>query len=592
MNSRRWFARVFFCMGVVTAAPVLLAAAEQVTPEPPPALGSVGGVSDIPLETFDALGLDPAKTTEKALFEKLVQRYHDPEQGAGKGKFAELWEPIAFSKYLDPLSFYTPPTTVDKTTDNAGCVKCHQDEDETPGWVRAWRKSAHANLSRIRNLPPGDPGYYKKEKLAQIEENLRSMGKLGQGEQLSQVGCIDCHVGVGAKEGKHDRDLRLPDAAVCGTCHLQEFAERESERDTQIWPQDQWPKGRPSHALDYQANVETGIWAGMAEREIAEGCTLCHNNQNKCDGCHTRHEFSAAESRKPEACATCHRGIDHNNYENYIMSKHGVVYTALGDGWNWDLPLREALTKGGQTAPTCASCHMEYEGKYSHNMVRKVRWANYPAVPGIAENIDSEWSKARLEAWVESCKECHSERMARSYLELMDKATLQGVAKYREAHQVVEKLHEDGLLPGQKTNRPPPPAPEKDAPVSFFQLFWTKGNNPTAVEFEAMEMGENDLVKLHVGVAHVNPGNWTYTEGWEPLNRAYSKIMQADTQIREVADLKTRLAEVEARSQSAVFDTESPLKKISLGGLGAGMLVVGSLGLWRRRCRKPVGKEG
>nr|AAB27479.1 hydroxylamine oxidoreductase, HAO=63 kda octa-heme subunit {c-type heme peptide VII chain a} [Nitrosomonas europaea, Peptide Partial, 21 aa] [Nitrosomonas europaea] len=21
------------------------------------------------------------------------------------------------------------------------------------------------------------------------------------------------------------------------------------------------------------------------------GCTMCHTNQNKCDNCHTRHEF-------------------------------------------------------------------------------------------------------------------------------------------------------------------------------------------------------------------------------------------------------------------------------------------------------------
>ena len=28
------------------------------------------------------------------------------------------------------------------------------------------------------------------------------------------------------------KDLRMPTADVCGTCHLQEFAERESERDT------------------------------------------------------------------------------------------------------------------------------------------------------------------------------------------------------------------------------------------------------------------------------------------------------------------------------------------------------------------------
>jgi len=104
---------------------------------------------------------------------------------------------------------------------------------------------------------------------------------------------------------------------------------------------------------------------------------------------------------------------------------------------------------------------LEYEGEYAHNMVRKIRWANYPFVPGIAENIKSDWSEARLDSWVVTCTQCHSERFARSYLDLMDKGTLQGLAKYQEAHEVVAKLYGEGLLSGQKTNRPNPPAPEK-----------------------------------------------------------------------------------------------------------------------------------
>ena len=50
------------------------------------------------------------------------------------------------------------------------------------------------------------------------------------------------------------------------------------------------------------------------------------------------------------------------------------------------------------------------------------------------------------------------------------------------AKKVVEKLHKDGLLVGQKNNRPMPPKPEKDAAGGFFQLFWAKGNNPSHVE--------------------------------------------------------------------------------------------------------------
>ncbi len=78
-----------------------------------------------------------------------------------------------------------------------------------------------------------DPLYYKKEKLEEVEGNLRSMGKLGADEKLKEVGCIDCHVEVNAKKkADHTKDLIMPTADVCGTCHLREFAERESERDT------------------------------------------------------------------------------------------------------------------------------------------------------------------------------------------------------------------------------------------------------------------------------------------------------------------------------------------------------------------------
>jgi hydroxylamine dehydrogenase len=540
--------------------------------------------ADLPKELFQALGVDQSAPPND-LYEALTKRYHDPAQGAGKGAYGDLWEPIPMSKYFDPNSFYKPPSTVKEVNSRGECVKCH--EEETPGWVHAWRSSPHANLNEIRNLSPGDARFYKKAKLEEVEKNLRSMGRLGASDQLKEVGCIDCHFDVNTtKKADHAKDLRLPDAAVCGTCHLQEFAERESERDTQTWPNNEWPKGRPSHALDYRANVETGIWAGMAEREIAEGCTACHNVQSKCDGCHTRHEFSVVEARKPEACATCHNGIDHNNWEAYSLSKHGMKYSALGDNWNWEVELKDAISKGGQTAPTCASCHMEFKGNFSHNVVQKVRWANYPSVPGVAENLGSEWAKNRLEAWVETCSACHSERFARSYFDLIDKATLAGLDKFKEAQAVVKKLYDDGLLPGQKTNRPVPPKPEKEGPMQFHQLFWTKGNNPTELEITAVEMGENDLAKLHVGVAHVNPGGWTYTEGWESLSRAYSKIMQADTQIREMAALQEKVAKLEATKRGDLFDLDGFGKKASFGGLGGGMVLLGSLAFWANRRRK------
>lgn len=546
----------------------------------------IGGVhasySSVPSETFDALGIE-SDATPKQLYDALVKRYKDPEQGAGPGTMAEYWEPIPYSQYLDPATFYKPPTSLSDVVERKECVECHT--DESPVWVQAWKRSSHANLDKIRNLKPSDPTYYKKGKLEDVEKNLRSLGKLGEKENLKEVGCIDCHVEINAKgKAQHNKDLIMPTADVCGACHLQEFAERESERDTLIWPNGQWPDGRPSHALDYKANVETTVWAAMPQREVAEGCSMCHTNQNKCDSCHTRHEFSAAESRKPEACATCHSGVDHNNWEAYSMSKHGKMVAMLGDEWNWDVQLKDAYAVGGQSAPTCAGCHFEYEGEYSHNVVRKIRWANYPFVPGIAENINSDWSEERLDSWVITCTQCHSETFARSYLDLMDKGTLAGLAKYQEAHEVVEALYNEGLLAGQKTNRPAPPEPEKPGFMIFTQLFWSQGNNPASMELKVLEMGENDLAKMHVGLAHVNPGGWTYTEGWGPMNRAYVEVQDENFRIREMLALQERVNKLEGKKTS-LLDLDTTAEKISLGGLGGGMLLAGTLALvgWRKR---------
>ncbi|TKS63837.1 MAG: hydroxylamine dehydrogenase haoA [Nitrospira sp.] len=535
----------------------------------------------VPKETYEALKLDRS-ASPKELHGALTARYLDPAEGFGKGKYGQYWEPLPFSKYLDPGSFYKPPTSVKDIATREQCVKCHT--DESPGWVTLWKKSSHANLDKIRKLTPKDDTYYKKAKLEDVETNLRSLGKLGAKEQLKEVGCIDCHVDINTKKkADHRADLRMPTADTCGNCHLQEYAERESERDTITWPKDQWPKGRPSHALDYRANVEVEVYAGMSQREIADGCTMCHVQQNKCDGCHTRHEFSVANSRKPEACGTCHSGADHINWEAYTMSKHGKEYESKGNKWNWNVQLKDAIAKGGQDAPTCQSCHMEYQGKFSHNVVRKVRWANYPFVPGIRENIKTEWADKRLDAWVKTCTTCHSERYARAYLEFMDNGTYSGLDKYDEAHDVVHKQYEEGLLTGQKDNRPKPPAPVPPGFEQFFQIYWSKGNNPAAIELKLFEMAEDHLVQLHVSLAHQHWG-YTYTVGWAALNRAYVEIMDEDTKLKEKLALMERVDKLEGK-KSSLLDLDGTGGKITLGSLGGGMLLTGGIALvgWSRR---------
>ncbi|MFV0300502.1 MAG: multiheme c-type cytochrome, partial [Paracoccus sp. (in: a-proteobacteria)] len=395
----------------------------------------------VPDALFEALGLsDDVPANE--LYDAVTRRYYDEAQGYGRGQFAELWEPIAMSRYFDP-ALYEGREALDFDVTREECASCH--ETVTPGWVHAWDNSVHADLDALRALPPEDSRAYKVKHLDEVEANLRSMGLLDEGEALAEVACADCHMGVGVDSGNHKTDLRLPDAAACGQCHVRQFTERESERDTQTWPQDQWPAGRPSHALSLLANYETAIWAGMAEREVAEGCTMCHTTQATCNQCHTRHEFSAAQARRPEMCANCHNGVDHNEFENYMLSRHGLIYQTNGEKWDWEAPLSEAFASAGYNAPTCQTCHMSVNGEYSHNLVQKVRWGFAPSEE-IANNLDHPWFEERKDLWVATCAQCHSPSFAESYLDMMDKGTTQGVDLVSQAKTVMQGLYDDGLL--------------------------------------------------------------------------------------------------------------------------------------------------
>ncbi|HHJ40369.1 MAG: hydroxylamine reductase [Methylothermaceae bacteria B42] len=519
-----------------------------------------------------ALCFVASSQAEPPSFESLKERYL--QDHPGKGKYGKHWQPIPIQRYWNPKDFYQPPGSVKGEFTRQQCVECHQ--NVTPGFVHAWKNSTHANLKRLRTLSKNDVRAYKKQILAQVETNLVSQGILRQGEHLQEVNCIDCHGGVGKQKIRHDIDLKLPDRTACGTCHVEQFAQAESEK-AQTWPQNQWPKGHPSHAMDWKANVETAVWAGMAEREIAQGCDMCHYQQNKCDGCHTRHSFSAAEARQPEACATCHNGVDHNEFENYLLSKHGTVYQTHKSQWNFEAPLKEAFTRGGYTAPTCQLCHFEYRGEYSHNLVRKVRWGFNPT-PEIADNLNHSWFEARKAAWIGTCSQCHSPRFAKTYLETADQGILQGLKVEQEAKKVIQALYDDGLLVGQKTNRPAPPAPVKDAPGGFFQLFWAKGNNPSHVERVYADMWEHDLIKLYKGLVHANPGGFTYSEGWSPLLADYSEIMDENTHLREQARQQTSgLKELLNTANLSLEPMQFPLGMVLVAG---GLMILG-------RKRKP-----
>ena len=99
----------------------------------------------VPKETYEALKLERS-ASPKELYEALLKRYLDPATGTGKGKYGEYWQPVSFSKYFDPHTFYKPPQAVKEVASREQCVKCHT--DESPGWVAALRRRQAAGRCR------------------------------------------------------------------------------------------------------------------------------------------------------------------------------------------------------------------------------------------------------------------------------------------------------------------------------------------------------------------------------------------------------------------------------------------------------------
>ena len=211
---------------------------------------------------------------------------HAQKLDKGVGPYGEFWKPIPTQRYWAPDYFYSPPAEPKGVFNADECTICHKALN--PGLVKAWKESSHANLDKLLD--------YQKGKLEEIEKNL--------GKKLTKVGCIDCHGKVGAEKLDHEKELIMPNPALCGECHRQEYNEFESEKQYGI---PDWKPGRESHAKSYDANLDVDVWAAV-DKNIVQGCDMCHNIQHKCDSCHTRHAFKASESRRPEACQTCHNG--------------------------------------------------------------------------------------------------------------------------------------------------------------------------------------------------------------------------------------------------------------------------------------------
>lgn len=161
------------------------------------------------------------------------------------------------------------------------------------------------------------------------------------------VTCVSCH---GADHSAINASGGKVSAGTCAQagCHPDQYSEFALKDAADAYTN--------KHAIGWTKMTAAARYQVMPAAQRYEMCERCHNigyvsadgSVGKCDSCHTRHTFSAAEASEPEACGTCHMGPDHEQIDMWEKSKHGVVYTT------------EKQRPGGdpRRAPSCVTCHM------------------------------------------------------------------------------------------------------------------------------------------------------------------------------------------------------------------------------------------
>ncbi len=387
--------------------------------------------------------------------------------GEGAGLYSRDWLPDAVFSYWNPDDFYRSVESVVGEFKGEQCIECHQ--GVTPGIVNDWRKSRHSQTDQT-------------------------------------VFCNDCH-------GSNHEELAMPTPDVCGSCHNKQHDQFVDEKRY----------GFPSHALAMERALDAKHFVDKPKAEVT-ACLQCHSVATKCDSCHTRHRFSAAEARRPEACITCHSGPPHPDDETFFNSKHGQLYLAEGEAWDWSKP----LTKGNYPAPTCAYCHM---GGGNHQVADKAIWKF-----GIKEiNPLTSGNEVKRNQWVDLCSDCHDADWSRKQLTGLDAERKRAWKKLYAAEEILKGLRSDGLFFPSAKERPPYPTDwiGKVMPyerIGFFEGQASAFYNVSPIERDYFEMWYFDNLKAYKGAAH---GDSSFViEGHEAMDKSLNIIKQKAERMR------------------------------------------------------------
>jgi len=307
--------------------------------------------------------------------------------------------------------------------DGARCLVCHK--EKTPGLYLQWYESSHAEY---------------------------------------EVTCIDCH---GAEEDDDDAFLHedvyvatLVTPDDCGICH-----EKETEEVADSYHA---TAGLILESADaYLANVVGGHQA------VITGCESCHGtriqidpespnklarkswpnsgigrinpdgSKGSCNACHTRHGFSKAQARQPEACSKCHLGPDHPQKEVYEESKHGNIYYTNIDNMNLN-SYSWVVGEDYYEAPTCVTCHMGATRlqESTHDVGQRLQWTLRPPISKLKDNYQQ-----KRKNMTDVCQACHTTTFINGHFYQFDAFIKMYDEKFaKPATALIELIKTKGLL--------------------------------------------------------------------------------------------------------------------------------------------------
>ncbi len=320
------------------------------------------------------------------------------------------------------------------------CIECHKKEN--PGIFVDWAHSRHASANitclDCHMAEEFDPDV-SKEHFSQYERSDQKYGTPEYKVPISAVvtpkDCSRCHPDEAKQYGrsKHANTLEI------------------------IWKIDPWlNKGMNSdnerttgcfHCHGTVLKMKDGKLTPETWPSVGVGRINLDGSRGACTSCHTRHLFSVMEARKPEACGQCHLGPDHPQTEIYMESKHGNIYTAHGDNYNWDAAPGTWTAGVDYRAPVCAACHMSGSGPVltSHDVTERLSWELQAPLTVRPQDFKPFPAKTKWQAERDKmkavCIQCHSKLWVVNYYDRLDRT----IKEYNEVYFTPAKKMLDDL---------------------------------------------------------------------------------------------------------------------------------------------------